>query len=145
MREIKFRLYSHYYKSMFLFDPRWGNYSPGDGWVGAIPFEDERVRYAPSNRQQLEPESCEWMQYTGLKDQGGVEIYGGDIVKESGSYQSGTYYWETIYKVEQDAPNGGFNLRGIDNEGDYVEIDYKEDTLKVIGNIHSNPELLEVK
>ena len=74
MREIKFRLYSKYYKKMFLFDPRWGNYSHGDGWIGAIPIEDNRVRYAPSNRQQLEPEGCEWMQFTGLLDKQGKEI-----------------------------------------------------------------------
>lgn len=133
MREIKFQLYNKKDKKMYLFDPRWGNYYHGDGWVGAIPIEEERVRYAPPNRVQLEPESCEWRQFTGLLDKNGQEIYEGDIVICFATGNSPAV-------VECNAPDGGYNLRGRD--GEYIEIFYNEG-LKVIGNIYENPELLK--
>lgn len=80
-------------------------------------------------------------QYTGLLDKQGIRIYEGDIVKEVGSYQSGTYHWENIYKVECDAPNGGFNLRS--SEGKYEDLLYQD--LEVIGSIYEHPELLKEK
>uniref|UniRef100_A0A6M3JLB5 Putative YopX protein n=1 Tax=viral metagenome TaxID=1070528 RepID=A0A6M3JLB5_9ZZZZ len=127
MREIKFRLYSKYYKRMFLFDPQWGNYSHGDGWVGAIPFEDGRVTYAPSNRQQLAPSDCEWMQFTGLIDRNSKEIYEGDIVRDCNGL-------DVTWVVEW-----------CDKEACFLGLDWCGKPNEVIGNIYSNPELMEVK
>lgn len=75
------------------------------------------------------------MQYTGLKDKNGVEIYEGDIVKHID--------WDNkIYRIE--FLNGSFILRrdfeNIINK-DFQEVDYGLE-IEVIGNIYENKELL---
>lgn len=88
-------------------------------------------------------------QYTGLKDNNGKEIYGGDIVKQN-------YLWETndpqtLGAMEVDREIIG--VVGIDEYGSYTKtedgiyywLEYLElsDQLEVIGNIHEDPELLK--
>ena len=72
------------------------------------------------------------MQYTGLHDKNGKEIYEGDIVK--------SYYY--IY-----TPNGEqerFNQKVINYNDVLCEYNINAfDNLEVIGNIYENPELLE--
>ncbi|WP_413527394.1 YopX family protein [Marinilactibacillus psychrotolerans] len=68
------------------------------------------------------------MQYTGLKDRNGKEIYEGDVIKasiECGILVTGQVYW---------------NYGALEVQG-YV---FKQlNNLEVIGNIYENPELLE--
>lgn len=74
------------------------------------------------------------MQYTGLKDKQGKEIYEGDIVKHS-IYQAGPF--KVIYTPD----NTGYDLtNGITSMhlGRLCEPD-----LEVIGNIYENPELIK--
>lgn len=82
------------------------------------------------------------MQYTGIKDKNGKEIYEGDVVRLVS--QAGGYYskFEVKYGefVEQDDEDNdikyvGFNL--------FKHIDYGE--WEVIGNKFENPELLDEK
>lgn len=75
------------------------------------------------------------MQYTGLKDKNGKEIYEGDIIKykDWDVHAGHTRDWEQILEVEQD--NWSWNTLS--------DISPDMETIEVIGNIYENPELLE--
>jgi uncharacterized phage protein (TIGR01671 family) len=77
------------------------------------------------------------MQYTGLKDKNGVEIYEGDIVKTTSSELTGRWKHK-VYKIEFKEINCIANAK-------YMGFDFQfnVDEIEVIGNIYENPELLE--
>jgi len=108
-REIKFRAFNPEDKSIF-----------GDKMVKKFGFEMKKWIY---------------MQFTGLKDRNGKEIYEGDIVK--GIWGKTNI---NIFKIVWSNKYASFD--GEDKEGErYVFGDYDEN-LEVIGNIYENPELL---
>lgn len=77
-------------------------------------------------------------QYTGLKDKNGKRIFEGDIVEREKF--GGKTLFEIAYELEIATFIGvakkGMWFTTFDNDGDCFE---------VIGNIHDNPELLEVR
>jgi uncharacterized phage protein (TIGR01671 family) len=68
------------------------------------------------------------MQFTGLKDKNGVDIYEGDLLKRLNG---------AIDRVEFDT--GQFVVVHKNGDSDYIAVKNK---FEVIGNIYENPELL---
>ena len=95
------------------------------------------------------PEQCGYnlMQYTGLKDKNGEEIFEGDIVKvklykgEEEKYFIGKVeYFGSNFIVDADN-NSEYHVYDLDGFG--IDYRYNLEDCEVIGNIYDNPELLE--
>ena len=76
------------------------------------------------------------MQYTGLKDKKGKEIYEGDIINFK---QGETYFWGVIVATVEYNDGGFYPFADREDNAPYP----KPEECEVIGNIYENPELLE--
>ena len=113
MRELKFRAWDRIDKRMITI---------------------ERFSQIPSNWRDV----MDLMQFTGLHDKNGKEIYEGDVLRfiiDDEVYRTQPVEWK---------PEFGLFYAGI-NVGEYCPEDMWacEDVYEVIGNIYENPELLE--
>lgn len=124
-REIKFRAWHKDLKKMFkigqitLEEGTW-NFEPNDrGFIGmSIPYQPSFVL----------------MQYTGLHDKNGKEIYEGDIVGDNkikwivkwNKHRMGFSLYPTTEQLYDEMPINVENKLGF----------------KILGNIYDNPELL---
>lgn len=75
-------------------------------------------------------------QYTGLKDKNGKRIWEGDIVTR--------ILFDKLYQYEVVYQTGYASFDGI-RKGGFISFGNDGDCFEVIGNIHDNPELLEVR
>ena len=75
-------------------------------------------------------------QYTGLKDKNGKRIFEGDIVTR--------ILFDELYQYEVVYQSGYASFYGI-RKGGFISFGDDGDCFEVIGNIHDNPELLEVR
>ena len=128
MREIKFRAWngemmSKPFSPTDLTATEYRSWTDNDGVSVAWPTENG---------------SCNnWMQYTGLKDKSGNEIYEGDIIQHQNEEADKTPYavptlssttWEIIYGI---------------GDTEWLIGDNQYSNIEILGNIHENPELLK--
>lgn len=80
------------------------------------------------------------MQWTGLKDKNGKEIYEGDIVKYFNEIENGIGYITFTYQLQVKWISQNTELPTM--YSDMVVLCCK-DEVEIIGNIYENPELME--
>lgn len=85
----------------------------------------------------------EVMQYTGLKDRNGKEIYEGDIVVWNKYNGMGLY--KIKYQIVWFEDEAGFRGISLEDNPSVLNLNNSRVGLEVIGNIYENPELLEVE
>lgn len=152
MKDIKFRAFHKIHKYMF------------DDNVAIIDFLNKTIQY-----NKIPLKDCELMQYTGLKDSTefneltkeeqedwlkenkiedwkGKEIFEGDIIQDINDNNL-LRYGEDNNLTPVEFYNGSFGISVI-FDGAFVPL-YPYDVdgfkFKVVGNIHQNSELLEIK
>lgn len=121
-------------------------YSYTNEWVYGVPYFDcdnELVMTTSVCRFIVDPETVG--EYTGHIDKRSKRIYEGDILRRT---LKGTYpAISNIFKIEFIPVKAVFAAVDIDGGNvtfisDYINNKYE---IEIIGNIHDNPELLEVK
>ncbi len=140
MREHKYRAWDKEQKKMWWFDLLWGNTTAhGGGWIGMVESPTEgkyrRSMGCSDNRVQVDPMDKDIMQFTGLKDKNGVEIYEGDIILAD-SCDPDKYIAEVVWDMD----TWGFKRKSRDGKW---RIDKYGAGWLVIGNIYENKELLK--
>ncbi|QOS98135.1 hypothetical protein JNUCC42_16620 [Brevibacterium sp. JNUCC-42] len=137
MREIKFRIWDKDYKKMRRC---------GENTHDSMYFDEDGTVYYYNlqNGCGSLPDGTgtyDLMQYTGLKDKNGKEIYEGDILSTDLS--------RPFLIVE--FRNGAFMYQCHDNDQDYYDLmlptnakNNQDNYLEVIGNMYENPDLIQV-
>lgn len=106
-------------------------YSIGSHMEYNVTITDNKYAVVESGREIEETYDYHLMQYTGLKDKNGKEIYENDIIATKG--------YVTVVRYE--APK--FCCRYDKGKAEMMDFDPFEEC-EVIGNVYENPELLTI-
>ena len=115
------------------------------GWFYGVPikdFESDWQLCTDCTKTTVLPETIG--QYTGLTDKNGKKIFEGDIVAYYTSTNRATNkeFHEVVFETRGESGYFGIKISNIETWGFYMEVPAK--LMEIIGNIHDNPELLEV-
>lgn len=135
-REIKFRAWVKSYEDsdgeMLEMPLHLPHFDYGQGWVVALT--DYQGFYAHECYENRKPHEFHLMQYTGLRDKNGKEIYEGDLLR---------YQTSPIYKVVFDSSAWKGAARSPEGGWFTLNLHDRTNIFEVIGNIHDNPDLLQ--
>ena len=133
--------------------------------VDALVFEEQIIKatYKNGNVVKEDLKNYVLMQSTGLKDKNGKEIYEGDILKFNDEwdeycyegYVDGVFEGVNYVEIEKETTCFGFGKTRIPESSLFNRVNDEHLTFKelitdtsfefeIIGNIHTNPELVEV-
>jgi uncharacterized phage protein (TIGR01671 family) len=131
MREIKFRIWDNELKWWWCEDSQY------------LQMDGKKIHPAPWSTlsADLPNDSIVVLQYTGLKDKNGVEIYEGDIIHYK--FDGDSYPKEAVDRIltcSYDEDEGMYSFDNSDHSYYWAEI---KRHCNIIGNLFENPELLE--
>jgi len=128
MREIKFIAYQKSKNRIFPI------YGLGSDFVTEDTLDGVNPETNAFQGKQME--DIEVMEFTGLKDKNGEDIYEGYVVMPSGDegVLAQIIFIPPSFKITTKLKNGN-----------YINWNYIKDEIEVIGNIHENPELLNLQ
>lgn len=122
-REFKFRVWDKNRKKM-----KYSQICSYISWCGSsMVFDSERFGSL--------------MQYTGLLDKNGKEIYEGDIIKLVGKFFVIEYLTTVASYIAHE--RGVDITKQIEKYQGYFQLALWNKNAEVVGNIHENPEMLE--
>ena len=147
MRTIRFRAWDEQNKIMHNDFQFIKSGDEGNDW---IVFTSDKQTLQDSTHPFENPyfgQQLKIMEYTGLKDKNGVKIFEGDIVKYYGydySEDGDFEYYKVEFTKECYGEKWGWDLVDIKgNAHEYYYGGFNAENCVVIGNIHSNPEILK--
>lgn len=123
MRAIKFRAWDKENQSMLDDITTWT-----DDYTDML---NETIKYKQNN-------SVELMQFTGLHDKNGKEIFEGDIIR---AFEGHAGPHSEVYGVRWNSGFCGFEANCVTDH--FIMKPSFSDQYEVIGNIYENPELLK--
>lgn len=127
MREIKFRAFIKQTNEVFPVMTIWSNSICLD-----LTGSDREW-----NAQVFNKEDVELLQYTGLKDKDGKEIYEGDILQP---YNRENKFYPVIWHDTGFVLEYKFNIRGYDEINRFP---IHKNSYIIVGNIYENNELIQ--
>ncbi len=137
MRTIKFRAW-HSFDKVMIKDAIFGNTERNHTFIDILEyFNDYRV-----------------MQFTGLTDKNGVEIFEGDVIITANKTTAKIVFGEFPFRIESEEEGQDIQDKSIGFFFEHPEREYHEpfgecakgggSQYEVIGNIYENPELLKL-